>query len=348
MSPLNFRLPRTGTVALSAVGLGVVLTLSGCGGGDSDSINRPPIVSLATPEEIRSLAFLGYNSAYLIKAQTEERAALLGTFLASSLNNGALDGPSQLARSTPCAGASGGTGSFSVATAKLGAGVGVSAGDAVSLAFNNCRFATSGITINGSAVMRPQLTYSRLPAEFYSINFTAELSALDMRSASTRSIVSGTAGVVWDATNPSADGYSWQSISANQLESFTSPLAATAALSMRLGAGALTTGATGYNAVGASTQAANVNGNIALAANGSANTLNVGLVTPATVAGTINASSGQVLPTTGALRTTSLDTNLLTQVEFAGTLATLSGDADRNGSLDYSRTYPITSFLSGL
>lgn len=315
--------------------LASVSVLAGCGGG-SDSPAPPPPLSVIVP----SPAPAPVAGPASFSRDNIQAVASLGAL--TTLFTGSGDGPIfmtaastnfLLTDSTFTSGSSTdtfscvingqGAGSLAVTTTKSATRIGYAVGDSVRLVYSNCRPGTSTVIRNGTINLTAQSAISNLAATSNSLsyqavatNFTAEITAAD------RSTYNGMMNVTSQTTSASA---------ANS--GFSIPTGQSYRVLYR-GLTYTYLGGTTYRATAATAPAnftRKLDGDVNLNLSSTpGTTIGLTIQTPTALA----SISSTFVAIAGTVATRDVLQNLATSVTVNGTAATVSGDTDRNGSLD--------------
>jgi hypothetical protein len=301
----------------------ICVALIGCGGGGDDGGGSPaPSTTVVTRSDIETFFRVGVQSSDLISLYEQDKLPFFAGFLIGVSNT---TGGSTSPASIACTAG----GNVTANITKTGVYQGLNANDSATLSFNNCSFTGQPTTYNGSAVVTSLNGARGLD------NTGVNATNLQFRLASTNlSLARGSLRVVHNGSvnttyNSSASSLSFDvtALTAHSYAAFSPATASTASFT--------TTASTGSRVVSTSSNAMLSLGYTGrTTASTSSGSVVIDISTPTTITGTRNASSGLLVPVAGVMNVTETIIPVATRGTFSPRSLTISGDTDRNGTLD--------------
>jgi len=297
-----------------------IATLSACGGGGDAS--SPP--SRFTQADVKGVATLGAQAI----EETGQGAALGFAYWGGWVEAMAYD--SGGSRSSDASGMCT-TGTARVEVVKSAIRTGLATGDQVTLAADNCAVAGAGIVVSGVVKLTAQETIVAPSGGDFTLRFSADATGFSYTNASQSVQLNGVANTVIAFSgggNTTAlsvavpDGHSLSALLTAYQAGKALP-----AISVEYGAG------TTFDVSDTSTPNSatrKLNGVVVMSAAGAS--MRLAISTPSALLGTT--STGLFVPSSGVINTTTTDENLATSTTVSGVRASVSGDSDRDGSLD--------------
>ncbi len=302
------------------IGSAVALaSLAACGGGGDDAGSGP---SKYRESDVKNVATLGA----IASGMTGDRVGPALSFLGGVLQGLSLDtGGSRSTGTTSCATGGSGSGTLSAVVTKSAVRAGMAVGDQVTYTFANCVFANASFTFNGTVKLTAQTDAVNLNSATYQVGYSAAFTNFSVKAGALTTTLGGSANAVSSLTSGNAASGTFTVPSG---QSLTAVISGGAAGPFSLTYGAGTTFA-GSDVTSPNSASRKLDGAVSAGASGATAPLTI--ATPVALTGTLS-NAGQFSATSGVLNTKSSD--LATSVTFSGTGATVSGDSDRNGSLD--------------
>ena len=291
------------------IGSAIALSaLAGCGGGGDDAGSGP---TKYRESDVKNVVTLGA----IASGMTGDRVGPALSFLGGILQGLSLDaGGSRSTGTTSCATGGSGSGTLSAVVTKSAVRAGMAVGDQVTYTFTNCVFANASFTFNGTVKLTAQTDAVNLNSATYQVGYSATFTSFSVKAGALTTTLGGTANAVSSLTSGNAAS-----------GTFTVP--AGQSLTAVISGGAAGPFSLTYGSPNSASR--KLDGAVSAGASGATAPLTI--ATPVTLTGTLS-NAGQFSATSGVLNTKSSD--LATSVTFSGTGATVSGDSDRNGSLD--------------
>jgi hypothetical protein len=290
--------------------------LTACGGGGGGGGDSPRY----SQADVKNVAILGASSLVL----TGDRVGLILFFFGDLLQGISTDaGGSRSGSATSCAGSGGGSGTVAFNLTKSAVRTGLAAGDQLAYTFSNCSFSTGGLVLNGTVVLTAQTAASNLNVNTYQVGYRVAATNFSTASGGTTTAVSGT----FDANSALSGGNT-------DTQRFTVATGQSLTANIRTGSSVVsiayspTTTFVSTDTASPNSATRKLDGPLTMAT--TAGSAAVDVTTPTTLAG--NTSSGAFVATSGQV--TAKTTDLATSTSISGNTVTVSGDSDRNGSLD--------------
>ncbi len=289
------------------------IALTGCGGGGDDPAPAPapPAGTKFTQAEVLTVAKLGAATAVLTELRVMSMLSFQGGFLQGFSTGTGGSGTS----SFNCTNG----GSASAVTTRSAARTGLAVGDSVVVTYSNCTLGT--VVVSGVAALTAVNDMSNLAADNFDARFRATLTNFSLNLNSVAVVHNGTISVISQLSNgniatnaftvPSGASYSHAASGVDVRFARQATAAYSESASNNAGSFVLDGGASLVTAPG---------------------TVAVSFSTPTPLTGP--RTSGYVVPAAGVFNTTSTAQTLATSVLFSGNVVTVSGDTDKNGSLD--------------
>lgn len=305
-----------------------VAALTACGGGGGDS--SAPKYSQG---DVKNIAQLGPLTAVVTGDKVTLGLSLLGVHLQSF---SAETGGSRTLPTATCAVNGAGGGTFTTTLNKSAVRTGLIAGDSITTVYSNCDFGGSGMVINGTSKLTAQSSVVNLSDDNYQVNYQAELTGFSIKRSGITTNLNG----ITNATSTSVSRNSYtdsfsvpagRSFSANLLGGSGGPF------TMTFAAG---TTFTGTDVSSPNSASRKIDGTVSISVGSTSGSAII--TTPTVLSGTLNAS-GVFIATSGVI-TTKVD-DLATSATVSGNTVTVSGDSDRNGSLDLVFSTSWTSLI---
>ena len=141
-----------------------LIGLSACGGGgDAAPAVSPPAVQPNTQATAVLVAKLALVTVEGLSGNANAEQAFFANFLKAVVNS-STGGSSSGGVPASCATGNAGGGTFGFTVTKVASYPGLRVGDSVSITFTNCNFGANPLTLNGTAVLTAQASYSVAPA----------------------------------------------------------------------------------------------------------------------------------------------------------------------------------------
>jgi hypothetical protein len=342
------------SIRLSMSFVAAALTLTACGGGGDDPAPAPVATQTPAPTPAPSPTPAPATGTKFTKAQVLE-VAQLGTLVGVLTEQrglfmvdfqvGTLIGFSGLAGGSTSDNVSCAAGGSAVRTAARAASrTGLAAGDSLTVAYSNCASqstvngAVQTVVINGTVKMTAENDMANLAVADHDVRYTTTMTNFSLKiNTAAAAVFNGvlTAGRLASNGNVATTSFAVPtggafSFTVSDLSVRFEPTAK--AVFVRTASdngGSLSLdGATITNTAGAPAPL----------------TLTFKTVTP--LAG--NAAKGYVVPITGSVNVTDPSKTLATSVAYSGTVATVSGDTDKDGTLDLTFSSTWAELSGGL
>jgi len=317
----------------NALSLLPLLALAACGGGGSSDAGPPNSVPAmnSTQTELQQLAALGVATLSTTHGLTQQDLPYLSGAVA---NLGSDVGGTRVLSITSCS-----AGTATISVVKSASRTGLVAGDQATFTYDRCNIGGNGLLLNGKVVVTAQGAVTPASGGNFSVNYAAVMTGFSTTFNGVTRTYDGALSISSSVVN--ATTYSTRfAVPAGQR--FTSLLTGPAA-PMSFSYGPETTFVSVDNVISKSaTRKLDGNFNIR-----GTNTpiLPLLISTPTALTGTTS-NTNIFTATAGTINTTSTTQNVATSTTVNGANATVSGDTDKNGSLDLTFTIPWTALVT--
>jgi hypothetical protein len=278
-------------------------------------------VTIYTKEDVRVVAALGASTSIVTANEVSNVLTFVGGFVQSTSSSAS--GSSSVPAGTACAK----SGTFGSRITKSMVRTGFAVGDSIALDFVDCDFDT-GVVFHGTLSIVMKSDASSLAAGDYRIAPKLIANAFETRFPTTTTKFNGTVDteyIVADASNSST--ISFNVPAAEFFDVTRNPTGSALKLSYALG-----TTFKAVDVVNPNSASRKLDGQVDVST-ATTNATPLTIATPSALVGTID-SSGNFVATTGAMLTKATNMNLATSVSVSGTTTTVSGDTDKNSTMD--------------
>jgi hypothetical protein len=298
---------RSTQAPLCALALSALLSACGGGGGDDDQS------SPATREDVELAAKLGAATIEL----TAQRMEVLTAFFTGFLQGLSTDPAGTRPLNVSCVIGGVGSGTYTGSITKSAVRTGLAAGDTVALTFNSCDFSSVGLVLNGNVTLTAQDTIANQAAGSAS-SFRIAASQMNITFNGSATLHDGVIDVV--ASLPA------EAVT----QRFTVPGTGNYVFAV-LGLGyGFKPGAVFASTTSSSSGSRKLDGTVS--ASVSTGSGDLVFITPTPLTGSV--TSNQFAATAGAFSLSLPSESLGVSVAFNGSVATVSGDTDGNGTSD--------------
>lgn len=291
-------------------------TLMACGGGGEGGVDSPKY----SQADVKNVALLGASSAAL----TGDRVGSILYFFGDLLQIFSTDtGGSRSGPTTSCAGTEGGGGTLTFNVTKSAVRTGLAVGDQISYTLTNCSFRSGGPVTNGTFVLTAQSAATNLNEDTYQVGYRVFATKFSFVNGGTTTTLSGTVDASSALSADNTDTQRFTVASGQELTAFFGTGSSVGFITY-----SPTTTFVSTDTASPNSATRKLDGPLTMGtASGS---VAVDVVTPTTLAG--NMSAGRFVATSGQVNAKTTD--LATSTSISGNTVTVSGDSDRNGSLD--------------
>jgi hypothetical protein len=297
-----------------------IASLSACGGGGDSGV---PTKRFAQAE-VRAVATLGA----LAIEESGQVVSLAFIYMGGFLQGLATDsGASRSVDLTfSCT-----TGTARLDVVKTAARTGLDAGDQVTLVADHCQAAGTEFAVNGTVKLTAQSSLAPAVGGNFAVNFESTMTGFSFTYAGVSTQYDGDANAVFKLTNGGTAASVSFAVPIGQTLSTTALAHAAgqpwSALSLEYGPG---TKYEGSDATSPNSASRKLDGAVSVKHGGRVALLFIS--TPSTLSGTTTTSS--FVATSGVIAVKEMDENLATSTTISGVKASVSGDADGDGSLE--------------